>query len=283
MSDSEAVKEQVRRHWAAQAARWSAQQARMASANRAVTAALLAAARVGPGLRVLDLASGAGEPALTLAEVVGPGGRVTATDLAPEMLAGAEELARERGLTNIAFRQADAEALPFPDASFDRVTCRLGVMFFPDLPRALGEARRVLVPDGLVALLVWGPFERNPAHSATTGVLRRYLPAGTGEPPVAGVMFKYAESGMLAAALRAAGFRDVMEEARALTVDFESTADDYWRSRAEPGSQLDQLLTRVPPEQREEAITAALAALHQYERDGHLVFPAAVNIATGRR
>lgn len=283
MSENERAKEQVRRHWAAHAARWSAQQARMASANRAVTAALLVAARVGPGLRVLDLASGAGEPALTLAEVVEPNGHVTATDLAPEMLAGAEGLARERGLTNIAFRQADAEALPFPDASFDRVTCRLGVMFFPDLPRALGEARRVLVPGGLVALLVWGPFERNPVHSAAAGALRRYLPPGTGDPPVAGVMFKYAEPGLLAAALRAAGFRDVMEEAQALTVDFESTAEGYWRSRAEPGSQLDQLLAWAPQEQRDEAVAAALAALRQYERDGRLVFPAAVNIATGRR
>lgn len=283
MSESERAKEQVRRHWAAQATRWSAQQARMASANRAVTAALLEAARVGPGLRVLDLASGAGEPALTLAEVVGPNGQVTATDLVPEMLAGAEELARERGLTNIAFRQADAEALPFPDASFDRVTCRLGVMFFPDLPRALGEAHRVLVPDGLVALLVWGPFERNPAHSAAAGVLRRYLPAGAGEPSVAGVMFKYAEPGPLATALRAAGFRDVREEARSLTAEFESTADGYWRSRAEPGSQIDQLLARVPPERRDEAVAAALAALRRYERDSRLVFPAVVNIATGRR
>src|SRR5439155_5325472 len=110
-----------------------------------------------PGLDVLDLASGTGEPALTLAPLVLPGGTVTATDLLPEILAVAEEQAAQQGRANLRCGVADAGDLPFADASFDRVTCRFGVMFFPDVPRALREVCRVLRPGGRAAFTAWGP------------------------------------------------------------------------------------------------------------------------------
>ncbi len=99
-------------------------------------------------MKVLDLACGSGEPSLSLARAVGPMGHVIATDIVPGMLEIAEENARRKGLSNIEFRIADAEAIPFPDESFDVVTCRFGVMFFSDPERAMREARRVLKNDG---------------------------------------------------------------------------------------------------------------------------------------
>src|SRR5690606_2241998 len=98
---------------------------------------LIEAAQVRSGARVLDLASGAGEPAIPIARAVGPSGEVVATDLVPEMLKGARRRAAEEGLANIRFEQADMEALPFADESFDAVTCRIGLMYAPDPLRAL--------------------------------------------------------------------------------------------------------------------------------------------------
>src|SRR5205085_10183488 len=111
-------------------------------------------------IAVLDVASGPGEPALSIAAAIAPtGGHVTATDLVPEMLDAATTNASERGVTNVTFQQADAEALPFPDAAFDAVTCRFGVMLFPDVQQARGEMRRGLKPDGQLGGTGWGPRE----------------------------------------------------------------------------------------------------------------------------
>jgi ubiquinone/menaquinone biosynthesis C-methylase UbiE len=138
--------------------------------TREATDALIEVARILPGLIILAIASGTVEPAFTLAKAVGPDGRVIATDLAPDMLAAAEENARGDGLANLS-SQADAHALPFPDESFDRVTCRFGVMYFAEVGQALGEIRRVLRPGGLIALAAWGPVEQNILAMCTMGPL----------------------------------------------------------------------------------------------------------------
>jgi SAM-dependent methyltransferase len=95
--------------------------------------------------RVLDIATGGGHTALALAPHVA---HVVATDLTPEMLASAEAFVREQGQTNISFEQADAEALPFPDASFDLVTTRIAPHHFADPQRYVAEVARVLKPGG---------------------------------------------------------------------------------------------------------------------------------------
>ena len=108
-----------------------------------VTQALVDYAQPWAGMNILDLASGTGEAAITLASLVGSEGHVTALDVSPELLEIADQRARERGLRNFSTRQADAHALPFPDHSFDLVTSRFGVMFFSDIDRALREVHRV--------------------------------------------------------------------------------------------------------------------------------------------
>jgi ubiquinone/menaquinone biosynthesis C-methylase UbiE len=122
---------------------------------RAMADAVIEAARIRPGMRVLDLATGTGQPALTIARLVGPGGHVTATDISAAMLETAEENARAAGITNITFRQTDAHELPFADASFDAVTCTIGAMYFVEIRKALEEVRRVLRPGGRAAFACW--------------------------------------------------------------------------------------------------------------------------------
>src|SRR6478735_6824964 len=119
--------------------KWRRQSAAM---GNDMTRAIVEAAQVRSGMRVLDIACGAGEPAISIAELLAGGGDVVGVDISPSPLKIAAERATQRGLSNVTFQQADAHLLPFADNRFDRITSRLGVMFFSDLPRALSEMRR---------------------------------------------------------------------------------------------------------------------------------------------
>jgi len=118
----------------------------------AATDKMFEAARLRPGMRVLDLAAGTGDQALLAAQIVGPAGSVLATDISPSMLAVAEESARDAGLSNIETLVADASRVELPDEHFDAAICRFGLMFLPDLQAALERAehgriaRQQLVP-----------------------------------------------------------------------------------------------------------------------------------------
>ena len=151
--------ELVRADWAARGRHWDRRADEIAEQAARMNAPLIDAAHIAPGQQVCDIATGAGEPALTVAALVGTEGRVFATDLCPEMMLGSRRRAAARGLSNIAFRTADMLALPDADSSFDRVICRFGLMFCPDPARAAAEARRVLKPGGRAGYLVWGPRE----------------------------------------------------------------------------------------------------------------------------
>ena len=112
--------------------------------------ALLEAARLTGTEHILDMGCGAGHTALAVAPRAA---HVAAIDVAPEMIAVAEGLARGRGVANIEFRLADVAALPFADASFDVITSRYSAHHYPDPARALAEAARVLRPGGRFLLV----------------------------------------------------------------------------------------------------------------------------------
>ena len=134
---------------------------------------------------------------------------MTATDLVPEMLDGARRRAAEAGLTNMKFETADMEALPFTDASFDRVTCRFGVMFSSDPVRAAREVHRVLRPGGRCAWMVWGPM----ADTTLFDVIQRTVRAALDLPPDPELpQFRFAPAGLLADVLSQGGFTDAAEE-----------------------------------------------------------------------
>ena len=161
--DADAIKretELVRADWAERGRHWDRRSDELAEQAARMNAPLIEVADISPGQQVCDIATGAGEPALSVAALVGTEGRVFATDLCPEMMLGARRRAAAQGLGNITFRSADMLALPDADGVFDRVTCRFGLMFCPAPARAAAEARRVLKPGGRAAYLVWGPREK---------------------------------------------------------------------------------------------------------------------------
>jgi ubiquinone/menaquinone biosynthesis C-methylase UbiE len=203
--------------------RFKRQSAEMGSA---VTEAVVEEARVVSGVRVLDVACGAGEPSISIAALLSGTGEVIGVDMAAEPLKVARERATKRGLPNVEHMQADVHALPFADASFDRVTSRLGVMFFVDLPKALSEMHRVLRPSGRVALLAWGAMEQ-PYFDMTIGTVRRMHPE-LEIPATAKQMFKFGVSGTLAAALGEAGFSEAEDRVRSLRWDWHGSPEDMW-------------------------------------------------------
>ncbi len=246
---------------------------------RPATAVILQAAQVRPGIKVLDVASGMGEPALALAEAVGPTGHVTATDFAPGVLEVAEEDARARGLANIAFRQADAQELPFPDQSFDLVTCRLGVMFFPDTDKALREAHRVLKPGGRAIYVAWGPKDQ-PLFKSTVGILTRYSqapPRDKGAPDP----FKFSTPGALSRAMERAGFAQAREETRTILLVWAGSPGEYWERFSESAAPFRALIEGIPDDRRAQAFRETLEAIGEHYDGKELEFVGVIVVGTG--
>lgn len=127
-----------------------------------------AAAGIGPGNQVLDVACGTGALTLAVADRVGPSGAVVGLDLNPDMLAVAR-----RKSSRIEWLEGAAEALPLPDRRFDAVVCQFGMMFFADPVKALGEMWRVLRPGGQLAVAVCDAVERSPGYGALATLLDR--------------------------------------------------------------------------------------------------------------
>jgi SAM-dependent methyltransferase len=129
---------------------------------------LTAAAQLGPGMRVVDVACGTGALTLAAAEAVSPEGSAVGVDLNPGMLVVAR-----RKAPHIDWREAPAEDLPLESGGFDAALSQFGLMFFRDRVAALREMWRVLRPGGRLAIAVWGPLEQAPGYSAATRLLAR--------------------------------------------------------------------------------------------------------------
>jgi SAM-dependent methyltransferase len=264
-------------------AAWRKWHARIATFTRGATEAILEGAHLRPGMRVLDLASGVGDPALSIAEEVGSSGRVTATDLGPGMMSLAEELAHKRGLTNIEFREASAEALPFPSESYDVLTCRFGIMFFPDLPKALRECLRVLKPGGRAAFVAWGKKEQ-PFFTTTAGVVLKHVPVPPPPPdPDGPSLFMFGERDRLRRALQAAGFNNVHEEDRIIAGRWPSSVEEYWEQFSEVAAPFRPLIEQLTPEKMAVAKSEILAALKRFWDGKELNMPLEILIGTGTR
>jgi len=279
----EHYRERLREEWTQEAtiAAWRKWQAALAEFTRGVTEAVLETAELRPGARVLDLASGVGDPSLSIAEAVGPAGHVTATDLSPGMIGLAKEIAEARGLRNIEFRVADVEKLPFPDQSFDAVTCRFGVMFFPDQLKAFRECLRVLKPGGRVAFAVWG--KREQAFLGTTvGVLAKYveMPAPDPDAPHA---FMFGERGLLKSRMEAAGFAHVHEEARTVPARWVGSPEEYWQQFTEVAAPFRPLIAQLMPEMRARAEAEIMAGLRKLSDGRTITMALEIVMGTGIR
>ena len=258
--------------------KWKAKSAAM---GQPVTDALVEYAKPAPGMQVLDLASGTGEPAISLAARVGPQGHVTALDLSADLLEIAEKRARARGLDNFTARQADAHSLPFPENSFDLATSRFGVMFFRDPEGALRELRRVLRPGARACFLAWGPFDQ-PYWQSMMGVVHRHVGGALLEPGGPDP-FRFAEPGSLSAVLRSAGFCEVQEELKMLPWAWPGSAEEVWEQNRAVAVPFRPMLERVPAGLWPKIHAEVHQDVAQYWDGEKLAFGASVMLASGKK
>ncbi len=274
-------REQLRHEWtsAATVAAWKKWQAQLADFTSGVTRALLETARLQPGMNVVDLASGVGDPALSEAVAVAPNGRVTATDLNPAMLAFIEEQARQRKITNIDFREASAESLPFADASFDALTCRFGIMFFPDLNKSLRECLRVLKPKSRATFVAWGRREQ-PFFACTGGILMKHIELPKPDPDAPNIAM-FGEPNRMRTALESAGFAEVREEVRTVEGRWHGSVDEYWEQFREVAAPFRVILEKLDPESKTHVVGEIKSALVNFRQGAELILPLEIVMGSG--
>jgi SAM-dependent methyltransferase len=209
------------KHWDSAAVGWKEWSEFNDSADGHISERLVELAGVQSGSRVLDVAAGYGEPALTAARMAGPEGRVVATDISAEMLAFGRQRAAAAGLGNVEFMESDASGLVFPRASFDAAVSRWGIIFEPDAEAAAGRIRGFLKPGARMAISSWGEPDQVPFLSIPMRTTMERLdvpppPAGTPGP------LSRPTPAAIGGLLEGGGFSKVAVEQDGVTFEFDS-------------------------------------------------------------
>lgn len=214
-------RDKQRAQWAVAAGAWMRWWSHFEAGAGALSERLVHVAGVAPGMRVLDLCTGLGEPALRVARIVGAQGRVVGADLSRAMLQFARARAAERGLANLHLVECEGEHLGFAARSFDAATFRWGPMLMNDPVRGLTEVRRVLKPGARLGVSVWGTGREVPFISVA-GMVAEEIGGVPKPPPGTPGPLRMGREGELEAALVAAGFKDVRCEAVEVVMSFAS-------------------------------------------------------------
>lgn len=254
--------------------------AKSAALGGAVTEALVDYARPLAGVHIVDLASGTGEPGISLAQCVAPNGSVIAVDQSSELLEIADERARNKKLSNFTTQQADAHQLPFADQSFDLATCRFGVMFFTNVQRALTELRRVLKPGARACFAAWGPIDQ-PYWQTTMQIVHRHV-GGPILPPGGADPFRFSAPDSLSQVLRDSGFREVDEATRNLPWTWPGSADEVFDYACTVAAPFRPMIERVQEDAWPAIRTDAVRAMEQYRVGAEIRFGADVIFASGK-
>jgi SAM-dependent methyltransferase len=219
------------------------------------------------GERLLDVACGTGVVARLAAERIGPAGQVVGLDLNPGMLVVASSLPVSGA--PMGWVQANAGHMPFPDHSFEVVSCQLGLQFFPDRPAALAEMARVLLPGGRLAAMVWQSIDRSPGFAVLAEALDRHVGPAAGA--IMRAPFGLADEGAMRGLVEGAGFRDVRVDRQAGMVRFGSARELLMAYGA--GSPLAGPIGDTGPAARAGLLAEVHAALDPWQSPAGLAFP----------
>jgi SAM-dependent methyltransferase len=274
-------KNSTREQWQSAAEAWFRWSPTLHEWLGGATETMLDMAGVSAGQRVLDVAAGAGEQSISTARRVGPTGHVLATDISSNILEFAARMAMQAGLGNIATKVMDGENLDVPEAAFDAVISRVGLIYFPDQQRALKEMRRVLKPGGRVAAIVYSTPDKNTFFSVPVGIIRRRakLP-----PPLPGQPgpFSLGAEGVLERAFEQAGFTEV----RSVQVDSPlrmASAADCVRFERESFGALHQMLNGLSDPERQSVWEEIELELGRFESEHGFAGPCEMVVAVGRK
>ena len=256
--DAEKFKAATRQQWDKHAQGWNDNGARIGDWLRESTDAMLEMADVGPGARVLDVAAGAGDQTLDIANRVGPTGSVLATDISPAILEYAKINARIAGHSTVETKLADGENLGLIQANFDVAICRLGLMFFPNPGKGLQEMFRALKPGGRASTMVFSTLDKNPCVAILLSTAFKHAGLPPRDPYQPGGLLSLGKPGFIDELFRQTGFSNVATIRIAAPFRLPSVKDylDFVRTSASP---IVQILERLDE-------PARLAAWEDIER-----------------
>lgn len=229
---------------------------------------------------ILDVASGTGEPGLTIAAKLS-GGKVIITDLADHMLEIARENAESRGIYNIETVTCDVCDLPFPDNTFDAISCRFGFMFFPDMLLAANEMVRVLKPGGKIATSVWNVPEKNFWVTAIMGTINKNMELPP-PPPGSPGMFRCAKDGLISDIFSQAGLKNISQTEIFGKLNCK-TSDAYWGMQTEVGAPIVAALSKASDDMKEKIKIETYAALSQKYPDGNIIIDSSALVIYGEK
>jgi ubiquinone/menaquinone biosynthesis C-methylase UbiE len=272
--------EEIIKRWKSSAPFWEKHRDIIRGMFVPITQALIKDAGIGSEDSVLDVATGPGEPALSVAALAGPNGKVFGVDPIQGMVAAARSEAERLGLKNAKFEVAFADDLPFSAGTFDAVISRFGVMFFPAPLDGVRELLRVLKPGRKLALAVWHFAERNPFHYALSRVIDRYVDS----PPLAPDAldaFRFARPGKLKDILGEAGVIEPRERLLQFIIQAPLSVEEFWTLRQEMSDKLREKMAMLSKEQASEVKSEMLEALREYSTENGMSFRAEVLIVSG--
>jgi ubiquinone/menaquinone biosynthesis C-methylase UbiE len=281
--DNVAAKAKEHKSWSTASPAWKKYDPELLAWCAPVSDRMVALLRLEQGQRVLDLASGTGEPSLAIAERVGPLGAVLGVDFVDDMLATAREKAAHRGLANIEYRTADGETLERPAGAFDRASMRFGLMFMPDPIGAMKRVHHALVPGGRVVIATWGGPDKNPWAGIPVAALKRQMEIPPPPPGTPG-LFAFADPARLRSTLADAGFAGI--EVEEVPNEIGSFVDgrsfcDFIFTLSGP---LADLLARLPSEKQLQVRAEVAADLDaRFKREKRLAVPGVALVATATR
>lgn len=280
--DPATFKAALREQWDQSAAGWNEHAPQIRAWLATATEAMLDMAAIGPRSRVLDVAAGSGDQTLDIAERVGPGGYVLATDLSPAILALAHGNAERAGHRNVETKVADGERLPVDDASFDAAVCRLGLMFFPDPLQGLREMHRATRPGGRVCTMVFSRPDRNPCVTILMSTALKHAGLAPRDPFQPGGLLSLGKPGLADELFRAAGFRDVATTT--LDAPFRlPTARHYLDFVRTSASPIQQILGRLDRAAADAAWAEMEQRLGEFTTPDGWVGPNELLLTVGRR
>jgi ubiquinone/menaquinone biosynthesis C-methylase UbiE len=258
--DPAGFREVQHKNWDSAAVGWNEWSEFNDRADRHISERLVELAGVQPGSRVLDVAAGYGEPALTAARKTGPGGRVVATDISAQMLVFGRERAAAAGLDNVEFMESDASNLDFPHESFDAAVSRWGIIFEPDAEAAAARIRGFLKPGARMAIASWGEPDQVPFLAIPMRTTMERLGVPSPPPGTPGPLSRPTPAA-IGGLLEGGGFSNVAVEQSEVTFEFDSPEHftSYVRAIAAPIRAMIEQYAGEAQEEAWDAITQAAA------------------------
>lgn len=276
------LKERQRNNWKSAAQGWRRRDALLRKGAAPVTKRMLDLSGISSGSRLLDIASGTGEPAISAAHIVGETGKVIGTDLVEEMLVVAREKTAKLNLRNIEFHCIDAEFLDYPVASFDAVTIRWGLMFMPQPLDCLTATHYALKQNGRISLACWAAPEKNPFISVLLKTLSQYMdipvpPAGT--PGI----FSFADPQRLHNVLASAGYDNIILEEMEIDVIEVENGRAYWEAISDLAAPVMALVDQLEQAARLDYIDEVISVADSLKQGDTLCMKGATWIASATK